>query len=133
VNVGTVATGTNLRAPAVYGHYACVIRRVTEALNAQRKALDGSKVLVLGLAYKPNVGDDRESPSYVLMDKLRALGAELIYYNPHVPVIRPTREHLQWTGTHSAAWSREMIQSSDVVHIADNHRAVNYEELAEWA
>jgi UDP-N-acetyl-D-glucosamine dehydrogenase len=110
-----------------------VVKRVTAALNAQRKAVHGSKILVLGLAYKPNVDDDRESPSYVLMDLLKGLGAEVCYYDPYVPVIRPTREHPHWAGTHSVVWSREMIQSCDVVLIATNHQAVNYQELADWS
>src|SRR5262245_18989180 len=70
-----------------------VVNRVGEALNASRKAINGSKILVVGLAYKPNVDDDRESPSYVLMEKLKHRGAKVAYYDPHVPVIRPTREH----------------------------------------
>jgi len=110
-----------------------VVNRVAAALNAQRKAVNGSKILVLGLAYKPNVDDDRESPSYVLMDLLKALGAEVCCYDPYVPVIRPTREHPHWAGTHSVVWSREMIQSCDVVLIATNHQGVNYQELADWS
>ena len=110
-----------------------VVHRVGAALNAQRKAVNGSKVLILGLAYKPNVDDDRESPSYVLMDLLHNLGADVSYYDPHVPVIRPTREHPHWAGTHSIVWNREMIRSYDAVLIATNHQAINYQELAEWA
>ncbi len=109
-----------------------VIHRVGMALNARQKAPNGATILVLGLAYKPDVDDDRESPSYVLMDKLRALGATVVYYDPHVPVIRPSREHSHWAGTESVVWSREVIQSCDVVLIATPHRAVNYQELAEW-
>src|SRR5512147_2808288 len=65
---------------------AHVINRTAEALNAQRKPVNGSCVLVLGLAYKPNVDDDRESPSYVLMDILGERGADVAYYDPYVPV-----------------------------------------------
>jgi UDP-N-acetyl-D-glucosamine dehydrogenase len=110
-----------------------VVQRTAAALNAQRKSVNGSKVLILGLAYKPDVDDDRESPSYVLMDKFHALGAEVCYYDPFVPVIRPTREHPHWAGTHSVAWGRDAIQSCDVVVIATHHKAVNYQELADWA
>ncbi len=110
-----------------------VVHRVIEALNARRKPLNGSKVLVLGLAYKPNVDDERESPSYVLMELLKQRGAEVAYYDPYVPVIRPTREHPQWAGTRSVAWSREVLKGFDVVLIATNHAAVNYKELAEVA
>ena len=109
-----------------------VINRTAEALNAQRKPLNGSCVLVLGLAYKPNVDDDRESPSYVLMDLLGERGADVAYYDPYVPVIRPTREHPHWAGTRSVGWDREAMQSFDAVIIATNHQAVNYQELADW-
>ncbi len=110
-----------------------VVQRVALALNAHRKSLNGSKVLVVGLAYKPNVDDDRESPSYVLMDKLKNLGAEVAYYDPYVPVIRPTREHPHWAGTRSVEWSREMVQTCDIVLIATNHQVINYQELSDWA
>lgn len=110
-----------------------VIHRVTEALNARRKAVNGSRVLVLGLAYKANVDDERESPSYQLMDLLKQQGAEVAYYDPHVPVVRPTREHAHWAGEKSVAWNRETIASFDLVIISTAHRAVNYEELGKWA
>ena len=110
-----------------------VIRKVADALNDRSKSVKGSKVLVLGLAYKPNVDDDRESPSYVLMDKLKERGASVSYYDPYVPVVRPTREHPHWAGTKSIAWSRETIQGFDAVLLATNHASVNYQELADWA
>ena len=109
------------------------VRRLTDALNAQRKATNGAKVLLLGLAYKPDVDDDRESPSYVLLDLLRKRGAEVAYYDPHVPVIRPTREHSHWAGTRSVVWNEQVLRGFDAVLIATNHQAVNYQELAEWA
>lgn len=110
-----------------------VIKCTSEALNAQRKALNGSRVLILGLAYKPNVDDERESPSYVLMDLLKNRGAEIAYYDPHVPVIRMTREHSHWAGTQSVKWDREILEHFDAVIIATNHQAVNYQELADWS
>ena len=110
-----------------------VVNRTAEALNAQRKPVNGSCVLVVGLAYKPNVDDERESPSYVLMDLLAERGADVAYYDPYVPVIRPTREHPHWAGTRSVNWDRETMESFDAVIIATNHQAVNYQELAEWA
>ena len=110
-----------------------VVNRTAEALNASRKSISGSRVLIVGLAYKPNVDDERESPSYVLMDLLKSRGAAVAYYDPHVPVIRPTREHAHWTGTRSVNWDRETVQSFDAVIIATNHAALNYPELAEWS
>jgi UDP-N-acetyl-D-glucosamine dehydrogenase len=110
-----------------------VIHRVADALNDRRKAVKGSSVLVLGLAYKPNVDDDRESPSYVLMEMLSQRGAKVEYFDPYVPVIRPTREHPHWAGTKSVAWNRETISHYDLVLIATNHASVNYAELSQWA
>jgi UDP-N-acetyl-D-glucosamine dehydrogenase len=110
-----------------------VVHRVADALNAQRKAIKGSKILILGLAYKPNVDDERESPSYVLMKLLTERGAEVAYYDPYVPVIKPTREHPQFAGRKSVEWNRATIENFDVVLIATNHSSVNYHELGEWA
>ncbi len=110
-----------------------VIHRVGDALNEQQKSVKGSSVLVLGLAYKPNVDDERESPSYVLMEMLAQRGAKVSYHDPYVPVIKPTREHGHWAGTKSIEWSRETIGSFDVVLISTNHGCFDYGELAAWA
>lgn len=109
-----------------------VVNRTAEALNARRKAVNGSRVLILGLAYKPNVDDERESPSYVLLDLLKERGADVAYYDPYVPVIGLTREHSHWAGTRSINWDRQALESFDAVIIATNHKAVNYQELADW-
>jgi len=110
-----------------------VVHRVADSLNAQQKPISGSKILILGLAYKPNVDDDRESPSYVLMDLLNDRGAQLEYYDPYVPVIKPTREHSHWAGKKSVEWDRTTIESFDLVLIATNHSCMNYQELGDWA
>jgi UDP-N-acetyl-D-glucosamine dehydrogenase len=110
-----------------------VVHRVADVLNAQSKAIKGSNILVLGLAYKANVDDERESPSYVLMELLAERGAEVAYYDPYVPVIKPTREHPQFAGRKSIDWNRSTIENFDVVLIATNHSAVNYRELGAWA
>lgn len=110
-----------------------VVSRVITALNSEGKSLNGSRILVLGLAYKPNVDDERESPSYVLMDLLSERGAELEYYDPYVPVIKPTREHSHWAGKKSVDWNRATFESFDLALIATNHSCVNYQDLADWA
>jgi UDP-N-acetyl-D-glucosamine dehydrogenase len=110
-----------------------VVYRVADALNARNKPVKGSRVLILGLAYKPNVDDERESPSYVLMDLLSERGAEVEYHDPYVPVIKPTREHSHWAGKKSVEWNRATIKSFDLVLIATNHSCVKYQELADWA
>jgi UDP-N-acetyl-D-glucosamine dehydrogenase len=112
---------------------AYVVNRAIDALNHYQKALKGSSVLVLGLAYKPNVDDERESPSYFLMEMLNSRGAKVAYYDPYVPMIRPTREHAHWAGTKSVDWNRETVAGFDLVLISTNHACVNYQELADWA
>ncbi len=110
-----------------------VINRTAEALNSHRKPVNGSRVLIVGLAYKPNVDDDRESPSYVLMDLLAERGAEVAYYDPYVPIVPKTREHPHWAGTRSVAWNQEAIKGFDAVIIATHHQVINYQELSHWA
>ena len=90
-------------------------------------------MLVLGLAYKAEVDDDRESPSYRLMDLLHASDAVVAYHDPYVPVIRPSRRHAHWAGTHSVTWGQATVASFDVVLIATMHAAINRQELAGWA
>ena len=110
-----------------------VVARVDAALQAHGKLLRGSRVLVLGLAYKAEVDDDRESPSYRLMDLLDEAGATVAYHDSYVPVIRPSRRHAHWAGTQSVAWDAATIGGFDVVLIATMHAAVNRSELATWA
>lgn len=110
-----------------------VVSRCREALNSRKMTLEKAKVLLLGLAYKPNVDDLRESPTFVLMDLLKAEGAEVAYYDPYIPVIKPTREHGNWTGLRSVEWNEEVISGFDLVLISTAHRDVNYQQLAEWS
>ncbi len=110
-----------------------VVQRTLEALNQHKKSLNGSKVLLIGLAYKPNVDDDRESPTYKLMELYEDMGAEVSYYDPYVPIIRPSREYPQYAGRKSVEWNEKTISSYDAVVIATNHDEINYRELAKWA
>jgi len=110
-----------------------VVHQVVSALNERKKPVNGAKILILGLAYKADVDDDRESPSYVLMTLLKERGATVSYYDPYVPVIRPTREHPQWAGEKSVAWTEKSISAYDLVLIATKHNAVDYQQLAKWA
>lgn len=110
-----------------------VVQRVGDALNEHRKSVNGSRILILGLAYKANVDDDRESPSYHLLGLLKNRGADVSYHDPYVPVIRLTREHPAWAGHKSVPWNKETISGFDCVLISTAHACVNYKELAEWA
>jgi UDP-N-acetyl-D-glucosamine dehydrogenase len=109
-----------------------VIDRLTSALGEQNKQLNGSRVLIVGLAYKPNVEDDRESPSYVLMEKLEALGATVDYHDPHVPVIRPSREYSHFAERQSVPWTAEAMSQYDAALIATAHDSVDHTQLTEW-
>lgn len=110
-----------------------VVGRTLKALNAHRKAMNGSKVLVIGLAYKPDVDDMRESPTFKILDLLKEYGAEADYYDPHIPEIKPTREYAEWTGTQSIPWDEPTIRSYDAVIIATDHSDVDYGQLAGWS
>jgi UDP-N-acetyl-D-glucosamine dehydrogenase len=67
------------------------------------------------------------------MKLLEQRGAIVDYYDPFVPLIKPTREHLEFAGRKSVEWSRSTIETFDVVLIATNHSCVNYQELGDWA
>lgn len=110
-----------------------VVNRVAETLNSVKKPVNGSRILILGLSYKANVDDDRESPSYHLLELLKQRGADVAYHDPYVPVIRPTREHPQWAGVKSVDWNQATISSYDLVLISTAHANVNYSDLATWA
>ncbi len=94
-----------------------VVSKVMKALNDVEKPMKGSKILILGLAYKANVDDDRESPSYRLMEKLEELGAQVSYNDPYVPVIRKSREYAKYAGRKSTKISGNF----DLVLIATAH------------
>ncbi len=102
-----------------------VVQRVMEALNASGKPLKGAKVLLLGLAYKANVDDYRESPSFQLMEKLEEKGAIVSYNDPYIPVIGMTREYAKFGGRRSVGISGDF----DVILIAtahDDYRSVDF-------
>ncbi|MEM8943657.1 MAG: nucleotide sugar dehydrogenase [Planctomycetota bacterium] len=108
-----------------------VIGVVGEALNAHQKAINGSRILIIGLAYKPNVDDQRESPSFTFLKHLSAKGANVDYYDPHVPEIGPTREHSEWTGKQSIEWQDIDTHNYDLALISTNHACIDYHHLAE--
>jgi len=110
-----------------------VVDQTLKALNAHQKAMNGSRVLVIGLAYKPDVDDMRESPTFEIMDLLEKYGAEPAYYDPYIPKIKPTREYDHWTGTESISWNKEVVSDFDAVIISTNHSEVDYKQLAEWS
>lgn len=107
-----------------------VIHRTMEALNARGKPVKGSRILLLGLAYKADVDDMRESPTFALLDGFKRLGAEVAYHDPHVPVVGPTREHMEWAGHQSLPWTRENLAAQDCIVISTHHKAFDLADLA---
>lgn len=108
-----------------------VMAKVVWALNERRKPLKGSKVLVLGIAYKKNVDDMRESPSVILMEKLRDAGAEVSYSDPHVPVFPETREH--HFDLSSVLLTDANVSDFDCILLATDHDRFDYDMLARKA
>ncbi len=109
-----------------------VVDRTVWALNGQGKAAKGSKILILGLAYKPDIDDVRESPSFELIEKLEALGAMVDYNDPHVPKTHYMR-HWGDIGKTSVELSAETLAGYDCVLIATNHAAYDWEMVAKHA
>ena len=106
-----------------------VVHQTLEALNEAGKPMKGSRILLLGLAYKPNVDDDRESPSYILIAELEKRGAIVDYNDPHVPVIRPSREHSEYAGRESVELKPD---GYDLVLISTHHREYQEMDFSRW-
>ena len=108
-----------------------VVRRTALAMNDRGKAVKNAKILVLGLAYKPDVDDVRESPSIELIEKLEALGANVDYHDPHVPQTHKMRHHdLQMK---SIELTPQKIATYDCVLIATHHQAYDWQMIADNA
>ncbi|MBC7454556.1 MAG: nucleotide sugar dehydrogenase [Massilia sp.] len=108
-----------------------VIGKLADALNARSRAIKGSRVLVLGIAYKQDVEDMRESPSVELMEILRDKGALVEYSDPHVPVFPPMREHQFELA--SVMLTAQSIASYDLVLLATSHSAFDYDLIQQHA
>lgn len=106
-----------------------VIQRTMLALNDAGKSLKGSRILLVGLAYKKNVDDDRESPAYVLWEQLLKLGADVSYFDPYCPVVRPSREHSRFAGIHSVDMASIDKDHFDAAIIATGHDNVDHDAI----
>lgn len=109
---------------------ARVVGRVIEVLKSTGINPSEASVLLIGIAYKSNVDDDRESPSYVLWEKLEEHGVHIGYHDPHVPVIRPSREHARLAGRRSEDITPLSLASWNLVLVATHHTAVDWPLLA---
>lgn len=109
-----------------------VIRRVIDALNEHGKPLKGSKVCILGMAYKKDVDDPRESPSFALMEMLLDGGAIVTYNDPHIPKL-PKMRHFRVPEMTSSELTAEFLASQDCVLIATDHSAYDYDFIVQHA
>jgi UDP-N-acetyl-D-glucosamine dehydrogenase len=111
-----------------------VLERLARALDARAsKGLNGARILVVGLAYKKNVDDIRESPALTIMEMLEARGARLEYHDPYVSMIPVTREHASLAGRRSQALLPDVLGAVDAVLIVTDHDEVDYEALVAGA
>jgi UDP-N-acetyl-D-glucosamine dehydrogenase len=108
-----------------------VVQRVMEALNSRKKSINGSRILLLGMAYKKDVDDERESPSFKLLELLQEKGAEVFYNDPHIPVLKPTRKYsFRLESTEMTAGS---LAAADCVLLATDHSAYDYRFILDHA
>jgi UDP-N-acetyl-D-glucosamine dehydrogenase len=111
-----------------------VVQKVTDALNGDRKAVNGSRVLVLGVAYKRDIDDLRESPALEIIQQLQAKGAEVSYHDPFCPVIQDDGHTLiRDLPMQSADLTAELLQESDCVVVVTDHTTLDYGFVAQHA
>jgi len=111
-----------------------VVRKLAEALDERfKKALNGSRILLIGVAYKKNVADIRESPAFAVMEQLKRRKAAVTFHDPFVDAIPPTREHKEFTGLKSVALTPKLLKEQDAVVIITNHDNVDYDLIAKHA
>lgn len=107
-------------------HY--VVQRTASALNAHGKPVKGSNICVLGVAYKKNVDDPRESPAFTIIEALEEMGAEVSYHDPFVPALPPNRHAMHLT---SQPLTAEFLNEQDCVVIVTDHTNVDYRFLVD--
>jgi UDP-N-acetyl-D-glucosamine dehydrogenase len=111
---------------------AYVVGKIADALNDRGKPVKGSRVAILGMAYKKNVDDPRESPGFELMDLLTKKGAEVTYHDPHIPVL-PSMRHYPHLKQASQPLTAEYLSGQDCVLIATDHSAFDMPYICEHA
>ena len=112
-------------------HY--VVGKLQQALNERSKAMRGSRILVVGIAYKPDIADPRESPAFEILENLMALGCEVSYPDPHIPVAPKMRTWPDLPAMESVPLDETTVAAQDAVLIITNHSTVDYEALADSA
>ena len=105
-----------------------VVRKITDALNIHKKSINGSKILLLGVAYKENVGDVRESPALDIIEILYRQGAEVIYNDPYIPQIKIGER--KWE---SLSLNENLLSQADCIVITTAHASYDYKWIVENA
>jgi UDP-N-acetyl-D-glucosamine dehydrogenase len=110
-----------------------VVQLIADGLNDESKALKGARVLLLGVAYKKDIDDVRESPALSIIDRLRAKGADVRYHDPFVSEVRFDDAHTQGSGQplQSIALSDEELRRADCVVIVTDHSGIDYRRVCE--
>ncbi len=111
-----------------------VVDKLCEALaNGSGKSLKGAEILIMGVAYKKNVDDLRESPALQIMEILKERGGHVSFHDPYIPEILPTREHASLQGMKSVAFDEATISKFDAALITTDHGNVDYASLVAWS
>jgi len=108
-----------------------VIEVLLGALNEHEKAVKAGRILVVGVAYKKNVSDVRESPSFPIIEKLQSMGAKVDYFDPFVPAIPHTRQYPKLKGITTIEWSSDNLSEYDAAIITTDHSNIDYDFLVE--
>ncbi len=102
-----------------------VVDKITRAMNARKRAINGSRILLLGIAYKKDIDDERESPALKVLELLEQQGAHVEFHDPYVPVVKP---HTFFSRQiRSVALSEDLVQLQDCVVITTDHSCIDYE------
>lgn len=110
-----------------------VVERTAKALEARGKALEGSKILILGVAYKKNINDQRESPAFAVMEILNEKGADISFYDPHIPKVNDMRHYPQFSGLESVDNLQAALSECDAVLLLTDHDKIDYAAVADKA
>ena len=113
-------------------HY--VVDKLARALDRHLgRGLSNARILIIGVAYKKNIDDIRESPALKLIELIEERGASVDFYDPHVPVIPKSREHGQLAGKSSIKWTPQNLKNYDAIVVATDHDAIDYREMCQLA
>ncbi len=108
-----------------------IVDKVQLVFNKRRKSLNGSSILILGVAYKPNIDDMRESPALKIIELLNELGARVLYHDPHVKELLPSRKYN--FNMRSTPLNTDILKATDCVLVVTDHKDVDYEQVAQNA